>query len=261
MRVVLFVVILVLCWQVALAGTGPELDVLSYEWDFGKIEQGSSKEVSFFIKNTGFDELVIDNIHTCCGYSLKGISSWSLAPGAKSEITIICDASRKPLGHDLKYITVLSNSIKNPQVQVAVKADIVPGTLSKAKRKNVDVPVELIADTDQVPSLTVGEIYDMMSAGKEVFVFDVRENHANQVEFISNSIRYAKNKINEDISDFENVLKNIDKKSIIIVYCAIGVNSVDVVYKLQNLGYNAYNMEGGLTEWIKEGYPTDIVQQ
>jgi rhodanese-related sulfurtransferase len=260
MKIVLSFAITALCWQYSFAGTGPELEVLSHEWDFGRIEQGSSKEKPFFIRNKGFDELVIDNIHTCCGYGLKTMSNWKIAPGAKAEITIACDASRKPLGKDIKYVTILSNCVKNPHMRVAVNADIVQGAMRNVRMQSVDVHVEPLAEAEQVPSLTVDEIYHMMSDGKEVFVLDVREKDAHQAEFISNSIRYAKSRINEDISDFENVLRNIDKKSYIIVYCSIGVNSVDIVYKLIELGYNAYNMEGGITKWLEAGYPADTVQ-
>jgi rhodanese-related sulfurtransferase len=261
MRIVLSFAIIALCWQYSFAGTEPELEVLSHEWDFGRIEQGTSKEKPFFVKNKGFDDLVIDNIHTCCGYGLKTMSSWTIAPGAKAEVTIVCDASRKPLGKDIRYITILSNCVKNPHMRVAVKADIVPGTPHEAKRQDVDVPADTVTETGQVPSFTVDKIYDMISTGKEVFMLDVREKGVYQVEFLPNSIRYAKSRINEDISDLENVLRSIDKKSVIIVYCAIGVNSADVVCKLQDLGYNAYNMEGGIAEWQEAGYPTDTVRQ
>ena len=260
MRVILYVVILVLCWQVAFAGTGPDLKVLSQEWDFGTVEQGSLKEASFFVQNTGFDKLTIDNIHTCCGYSLKSISSWNIAPGARAEIVLAYDASRKPLGQDIKYITILSNSIKHPHLEVVVKSDIIPANLRTKIEEDIMVHVAPADTAEQVPSLSANEIYDMISAGNEVFMLDVREKDAHQVKFISNSIRFAKNRINEEISDFENVLRNIDKKSVIIVYCAIGVNSIDVVYKLRNLGYNAYNMEGGITEWEAAGCPVDVVK-
>jgi hypothetical protein len=126
MRIVLSFAIIALCWQYSFAGTGPELEVLSHEWDFGVVRQGESKQAVFLIQNKGFNDLAISNIHTCCGYSLTGVSSWILPPGAKSEITLLCDSSRKPLGKDIKYITILSNSANDPHAQVIVKADIVP---------------------------------------------------------------------------------------------------------------------------------------
>jgi rhodanese-related sulfurtransferase len=255
MRVVLCVVIAVLCWQVAFAGTAPELDVLSHEWDFGSIEQGSSKEKSFLVKNKGFDELVIDNIHSCCGYGLKTMSNWTIAPGAKAEITIVCDASRKPLGRDTKYVEILSNCVKNPHMRVAVKADIVPGTMRKVKKQNVDVAVEPITETEQVPSLTVDEIYDMVSAGKEVFILDVREKEEYTRKYISNSIRFARSAISESESDFENILRSIGKRVVIAVCCASGIRSDYITHKVKDLGYKGYNMEGGILAWEMAGYP------
>ena len=247
----------------AIAGTGAELNVLSQEWDFGSIEQGSSKQMVFLIQNTGFANLTIDNIHACCGYSLKSISSCNIAPGARAEIVLACDASRKPLGRDTKYVTILSNSLNNPHMQVPVKADIVPGTvkLHTDKTQNVYTAIEYTAKVEQVPSLTVDEIYEMISTGKDVFVLDVRQKEEYTRKYIANSIRFSKSNIEENKYDFDNILKNIDKRSVIVVHCVIGENSIPVVHMLRESGYNAYNMDGGISEWEAEGYPVYFVKQ
>lgn len=142
---------LALCWQVTFAGTGPDLKVLSQEWDFGSIEQGSSKQMVFSIKNIGFDDLLIDNVYACCGYGIDNISSWEIAPGAKAEITITCDASRKPLGQDIKYITILSNSIKHPHLEVVVKSNIIPANLRTKIEEDIMAHVAPADTAEQVP--------------------------------------------------------------------------------------------------------------
>lgn len=258
MRYVLSVVILSLFFQLSFASTGPELKVLSHEWDFGKVEQGSSKEMVFSIKNTGFDELIIDNMHACCGYSLKGISSWNIAPGGKAEITLVCDASRKPLGQDSKYITILSNSTKNPHMQVAVKADIQPGVVQAASEEKIQTPAKVKISTEhiaKIPSMEVDDVYAIMSAGRYVFILDVREKEECAHKYIPNSIRFSRSSINENESDLENILSNIDKRTVIVVCCAGGIRSSYITAKLKSLGYNAYNMEGGISAWEKSGHP------
>jgi len=259
MRYVLSVVILLLFFQVSFAGTGPELKVLSHEWDFGKVEQGSSKHMVFVVKNTGFDELVIDNVHACCGYSVNSLSNWNIAPGGKAEITLTCDASRKPLGRDSKYITILSNSTKNPHMQVIVKADIQPGIIvHAAPEQRAQIPVADWIPTKhmtEVPSMTPDDVYDRMSAGGYVFILDVREKEECAHKYIPNSIRFSRSSISENEEDLESIVSNIDKRTFIVVCCSGGVRSSYITAKLKDLGYNAYNMEGGISAWEKSGYP------
>ena len=258
MKAVLSFIIVALCCQVVFASTSPELKVLSREWDFGKVEQGSSKQMVFVIKNTGFDELSIDNIHTCCGYGLKSMSSWTIAPGGKAEITLVCDASRKPLGKDKKYVTILSNCVKNPHMQVVVTADIQPGVSRAVSDKTIQTPAKAspaIRNATEVPSKSVDDVYAMMFAGEYVFILDVREKEEYSYKYIPNSIRFSRSSISENESDFENIISGIDKRGVIVVCCSGGVRSSYITAKLKKSGYNAYNMEGGITAWEKSGYP------
>jgi rhodanese-related sulfurtransferase len=254
-KIALSVIVLAILVYTAIAGTGAELKVLSHEWDFGSIEQGSSKQMVFLVQNTGFDELVIHNVHACCGYSIDNISSWEIAPGSKAEVSITCDASRKSLGKDKRHITIISNSLRNPQTLVTVKADIHKPSFDQSAKKEKDRLVGKQDKQEQVASLSVHEIYNMQNTGKQFFILDVRQKQDYNVKYISNSIRFSKSNIEENRPDFDNILRNIDKRSVIVVHCAIGENSVPVVRMLRQSGYNAYNMDGGISEWESEGYP------
>jgi rhodanese-related sulfurtransferase len=258
MKYVLSVIAVLLICQLSFAGKGPALKVLSGEWDFGDIEQGSSKQMVFSIKNTGFDELSIDNMHACCGYSIHSVSKWRLAPGEQSQITIINDASRKPLGKDAKHITILSNSAENPQELVPVKAHIIPGTSSRIPPKDkikLSAPeATLPTHALKIPSMHVDDIYKRIKRGSNLIILDVREKHEYTYKHIPNSIRFARSDISSNPQDFDNILSSIHKRIPIFVCCSAGIRSSYIVDRLRGMGYNAYNMEGGISAWESFGH-------
>ncbi|NBP69657.1 MAG: rhodanese-like domain-containing protein, partial [Cytophagia bacterium] len=54
--------------------------------------------------------------------------------------------------------------------------------------------------------------------------------------------------------NIENV-KDLDKKTPIVVYCSVGYRSEKVTEKLKQAGFtNVSNLYGGIFEWINQGY-------
>ncbi len=58
----------------ARAADGPELVIEEPVFDFGTVEQGTSVEHTFRVRNTGRAELRIDHVKTSCG-CLAGLAS------------------------------------------------------------------------------------------------------------------------------------------------------------------------------------------
>ena len=72
-------------------------------------------------------------------------------------------------------------------------------------------------------------------------VIDVREADEYSTGHIDGSI-------NIPVSNISSV--NYDKETVIIVYCASGMRSVNAAKELIDLGYtNVYNLDGGLINW------------
>jgi len=244
---------LLLCLCTGYVYADPELQLVSKEWDFGKVKQGELKSKIFFIKNQGFEELIIDKIHTCCGYSVNEVSSWHLAPGEKASIEAVCNATRKMPGIDKKFITILSNNTKNPQLKIPTKAFIVEqvGYYPRSKKQDKISTGQL----SNAASLSVDEVYERIERGLQVIMFDIREKSEYEHKYIPNSIRFARSKLGNGNQELNDLIRNINKRSIIIVYCASGTRSSYVTSKLRKLGYNAYNMQGGISAWADKGYP------
>ncbi len=54
------------------------------------------------------------------------------------------------------------------------------------------------------------------------------------------------------------LLKGVDKKSKIFLYCEIGKRSQECAIWLNSLGYsNVFQLEGGFKQWKKTGFPVD----
>ena len=63
------------------AGAGPRINAIGKEWDLGNVPMGGKAEKVFEISNGGSSDLVIENVKSCCGYSVTDISSWKIKPG------------------------------------------------------------------------------------------------------------------------------------------------------------------------------------
>ena len=85
--------------------------------------------------------------------------------------------------------------------------------------------------------MTIQQIADM-SEDSYIYV-DVRSEIAYQHGHIANAVHW---------NGTDNITFPENKK--IIVYCTYDKNSIPLVEKLKELGYDAYNLSGGYSEWL-----------
>ncbi|MBU2543929.1 rhodanese-like domain-containing protein, partial [Patescibacteria group bacterium] len=105
-------------------------------------------------------------------------------------------------------------------------------------------------------NLSSHEAYSMLKTIEDVVLVDVREKTERDVEYIDDFgwVPYSHLKADhpEDWVEIEGVVKAHNR---VIIYCAIGKRSFDIVSKLREKGYsNVYNLAGGIAEW-KQKYP------
>jgi rhodanese-related sulfurtransferase len=219
--------------------TGPIIQTLDAQWYLGDIEKGATKEKSFQIKNAGGKELIIKEIHTCCGYGVSDVSSWAIKPNDTATIKVICKSKQKPLGQDEKTVIISSNDINKPELEIKVFANIV----ERPKAASAAVPV-ILAE----------ELYTHKTKGDTIVALDVREKSEFSEKHIPGAINCPKSKFkfaNED--ELANLVR-VDKKPMIAVYCGGGLRSSYITSKLREHGYNAFSLDGGLAVWEKQGY-------
>ena len=98
--------------------------------------------------------------------------------------------------------------------------------------------------------ITVGELAEMMSAGKTPLIFDVRSVDA-QRDGIIPGARLAPSRLDEVLGDFS-------RDSEIVVYCACPneASAVVVAQQFRRAGFKTIRpLLGGIEAWAKAGYP------
>jgi hypothetical protein len=149
-------------------GPHPVITFESNKHDFGKIEQGSKVTHEFSFKNTGKEELVIENIRTTCGCTAAVTSSKTIVPDATGKISVTLDPGNLQ-GRISKSVIINTNDPGKRIVQLFVEALIA-----------VDIEVK-------PTSLFFGHVYTDENATKQVILVDHMENRElkiKKVEFI-----------------------------------------------------------------------------
>ncbi len=100
--------------------------------------------------------------------------------------------------------------------------------------------------------ITVKQGKEMIDQG-EVFILDVRTLEEYAAGHINGSMLLAVQDIPEQ--ELNDRLMDIPKDRKILVYCRSGTRSLKASKILVDNGFSeVYNMQGGITDWIKAGY-------
>ncbi len=103
----------------------------------------------------------------------------------------------------------------------------------------------VLQDKD-VPVKQAGEI----QSDDQVYILDIRAPEEFEVSHLKGALRLGYEHKQWDLLD------QIAKEDTILAYCTVGYRSQKVVKALREQGYeNAYNLKGGLFEWIHQGRP------
>ncbi len=107
----------------ARAADGPQLVIDEPVFDFGTVEQGTSVEHTFRLRNAGHAELRLDHVKTSCG-CLAGLASASeIPPGGEGRVNVVLDTTRIT-GHTTKVITVYTNDPGAPSAGLALNGSV-----------------------------------------------------------------------------------------------------------------------------------------
>ena len=106
------------------AGGKPKLEFDRNVYDFGTTSQVESVTGTFTFHNAGDGELKIQRAVPSCGCTVASVKPDVLKPGQKGELifTVRLGGAR---GHLEKHINVPSNDPQNPNINLAIKANVV----------------------------------------------------------------------------------------------------------------------------------------
>ena len=91
-------------------------------------------------------------------------------------------------------------------------------------------------------TITIGELEKLNSS--KITIIDVRKFEDYKRGSIENSI-------NIPISEFNQKIDTIPKDKPVYLLCYTGDKSIDITYMLSDLGYDAYNIEGGYRAYLQ----------
>jgi rhodanese-related sulfurtransferase len=95
--------------------------------------------------------------------------------------------------------------------------------------------------------ITVSELAKLMASKNEIVLLDAREKNEFAVSHISTAINIGYESI-----DFDHLIKSIDKKKKVIIYCSVGYRSGKIADQFKKRGFDVFNLYGGLFEWSNE---------
>lgn len=100
-----------------------------------------------------------------------------------------------------------------------------------------------------VPLIYPHQLYKKILAKEKMYLLDTRESKEFETSSLKNAIHVGYMAFNM------NKVKDLDKKTPVIVYCTIGARSENIGEKLKKNGFtNVHNLYGGLIHWKNEGY-------
>lgn len=110
-------------------------------------------------------------------------------------------------------------------------------------------PHEMPANPDNMHAtpqdLAPERVAELLAAG-EVDLVDVREAYERAAGYIEGSRHVALGELSEAA---------LDRTRPVVFVCRVGGRSAFATQALRRAGYDAYNLDGGIVEWVRCGLP------
>lgn len=103
--------------------SGPKLELIESEFDFGVISQGDKVAHEFNFKNIGNSDLIISRVVPSCGCTASSLSTGNIKPGEQGTIKVEFDSSGFS-GKKIKTVRIFTNDPSDPTALVTFKADV-----------------------------------------------------------------------------------------------------------------------------------------
>ncbi|MDX2084756.1 MAG: DUF1573 domain-containing protein [Candidatus Melainabacteria bacterium] len=104
----------------------PILQVPEPTLQLGQVPIDSQVKASFILQNVGGKPLVIDEVSPSCGCTVAKLGKPVVPPGDFTRLDVVLDTSIK-LGAVAKTVTIYSNDPHHPQLDLVLKAQVLPG--------------------------------------------------------------------------------------------------------------------------------------
>jgi hypothetical protein len=103
---------------------GPEIEFTRTVHDYGTIFQDANGECEFEFKNVGSEPLVLSNVRSSCGCTVPSWPKEPVMPGKTAIIKVKYNTGR--VGPINKTVTVESNAVEKPKVELRIQGQVKP---------------------------------------------------------------------------------------------------------------------------------------
>lgn len=103
------------------------LDKIAY--NFGKVEKGQTVKHVFKVSNTGKSDLQIERLQSACACVNFAVSKDKIAPGEQATLEI--KFTPRTIQQEKEVVIILSNDLKNPNLQLTLQAEVVESLSSQ----------------------------------------------------------------------------------------------------------------------------------
>jgi rhodanese-related sulfurtransferase len=106
---------------------------------------------------------------------------------------------------------------------------------------------------DKIPAVTVLELRQLVDAGEDIYLLDVRRDS----EFVAERLTFTDLRVTHDSLEFNLDRLPLDKTTGIYCFCRGGVRSARAASYLLSIGYTkVYNVTGGMLAWKENDFET-----
>lgn len=120
------------------------------------------------------------------------------------------------------------------------------GTVPVQTPRRVPPPAEPEPEPE-VPEVTVSELLEEIASGNPLLLLDCRESFERRQAHIAGDIHIPMNEIPQRLPDLIEASQNQQRP--VVVYCASGMRSYGVAHFLNEQGFHARSLDGGIAGW------------
>ena len=101
---------------------GAKIRFTELEHNYGTIQKGGNGECEFTFVNEGNEPLILSNVKASCGCTTPSYTQKPVMPGQQGTIHVKYNTNN--VGAFSKTVTVTSNAVDNPRVQLRIKGNV-----------------------------------------------------------------------------------------------------------------------------------------
>lgn len=130
-----------------LPANGAKIRFEEMEHQYGTIQKGGNGDCEFKFWNDGNEPLILQNVKASCGCTTPSYTQKPVMPGESGIINVHYNTNN--VGGFSKTVTVTSNAVDNPRVQLRIRGNVVQDGASQPQPQVQPKPQEKVKPAER----------------------------------------------------------------------------------------------------------------